>query len=275
MTYASLMVHLELEHPNTARLQVAGDLAERFGARVIGIAACSNQAPAYFAEGAFAQQLIEQDRNAIDERLRETQAQFETALKGRSRHIEWRCALAAPTEFVAAEARSADLIISGANRDGSVLDPARRVDASALVLRAGRPVMIVPAEVEWLRLQNVLLGWKDTREARRAVLDALPMLQKAHAVKVVEIAETDAPAAAQRRVDDVVAWLRQHGVEATGEAPAAGSAAQDQLDDIADAFSADLVVAGAYGHTRFSEWVFGGVTRELLLRSRRCALLSH
>lgn len=275
MTYASVMVQLELEHPNDARLQVAGDLAERLGAKVIGIAACSNQAPAYFAEGAFAQKLIDQDRKELERRLAEVRERFEAATRGRTHETEWRCALSPPTEYVAAQARSADLIITGANRDGTILDPARRVDASALVLTAGRPAIIVPPAVEWLRLKNVLVCWKEAREARRAIVDALPLLRLATAVKVVEVVEDDSPTATLDRLKDVTAWLGRHGVGASTDAPMLDGEPAEQIEAIADDFDADVVIAGAYGHTRFSEWVFGGVTRELLMRSKRCALLSH
>ena len=87
MTYSTLMVYLELEHPNDARLQIAGDLAERFDAKLIGIAACDPQ-PGYYAEGAFAQGLIECERTEIKKQIAETEERFRAAVTQRSREIE-------------------------------------------------------------------------------------------------------------------------------------------------------------------------------------------
>jgi nucleotide-binding universal stress UspA family protein len=273
MSYSTLMVHLELEHPNDARLQIAGDLAEQFDSKVIGIAACDPQ-PGYYAYGAFAHGLVEQHRADVKQRMIETEERFRAAVQKRAREIEWRCAMAQPTEYVACEARAADLIITGSNRDGVLLDPMRQVDPSALVMQAGRPVFVVPPEAEYLKLSNVLVAWKDTREARRAVNDALPLLHRAKYVEVVEVVEGDADrSAAEARVNDVAAWLGRHAVTARGRTIHASREAE-RLDALWED-GADLVVAGAYGHTRLQEWVFGGVTRNLLTRSRRCSLLSH
>ena len=273
MTYSTLMVHLELEHPNDTRLQIAGDLAEQFDAKLIGIAAAAPQ-PGHYAEGAFARGLVEGARSEIKQRMTETEERFRGALQKRVRDIEWRAAMARPTQYVAREARAADLVIVGANRDSVLLDPLRRLDPSDLVMQVGRPIFVVPPEAEYLKLNSVMVAWKDTREARRAVADALPLLHKAKEVNVVEIIAGHADrAAAQNRVNDVAAWLARHDIAAVGKVMHAGDE-DDQIDKIWK-HGADLVVAGAYGHSRFREWVLGGVTRNLLTRSRHCALLAH
>src|SRR5262245_9164547 len=273
MEYSTLMVHLDLEHANDARLQVAAQLAEEFDAKLIGIAACDPQPP-YYAQGHFAQGLVEAERAEVKKRMSATEEQFRTAAHQRALGVEWRCAMARPTDFVAREGRAADLIITGTNRDGALLDPLQRLDPSDLVMQAGRPVFIVPPEVEYLSSKNVTVAWKDTREARRAVYDALPLLQRAKEVNVLELIEGDAErGAAQAHVDDVAAWLGRHDIVALAEVVHAIDEA-DQIERIWRS-DADLVVAGAYGHSRFREWVFGGVTRSLLTRSRRCSFVAH
>jgi len=266
------MVHLELEHSNDARLQIAGDLAEQFNARLIGIAACDPH-PSYYADGGFAHGLVEREQERVEKNMTETEARFRAAVGQRARDIEWRSAIARPTEYVAREARAADLVITGADRDG-VLNPLRRLDPSDLVMQAGRPIFLVPPEAEYLKLQHVLVAWKDTREARRAVADALPLLHKAKEVSILEVVEGNANrSAAQDRVKDVAAWLDRHGILAFPRVMHAADEA-DQIDKIWKS-EADLVVAGAYGHTRLREWVFGGVTRNLITRSTRCSFLTH
>jgi nucleotide-binding universal stress UspA family protein len=275
MTYSSLMVYLDLYQSNDARLHVAGDLAEQFDAKLIGIACCQPQ-PTVYADGSFAQGLVAKLRAEAEEKLQSLQKRFTTAFENRVKDVEWRAAFAAPADFVAHEARSADLVITGADQSGALSDPMWRLDPSELVMRLGRPMLVVPPEVDRLKLSNVVVGWKDTREARRAVVDALPLLQKAKEVTVVEIVEQDRDrAAAARRVADVAAWLGRHGVDACHMVPTLRGDAVEQLARHASDIEADIIVAGAYGHTRMREWIFGGVTRDLVAASRRCSFLSH
>jgi nucleotide-binding universal stress UspA family protein len=143
-------------------------------------------------------------------------------------------------------------------------------------MKLGRPMMVVPPEVDRLKLASVVVGWKDTREARRAVVDALPLLQRAKEVTVVEIIEDDGDrTAAGRRVADVATWLGRHQVDACHMVPNHRGDAVEQLIRHASDIEADILVAGAYGHTRMREWIFGGVTRDLITKTDRCSVLSH
>src|SRR5205807_938086 len=103
-----------------------------------------------------------------------------------------------------------------------------------------------------------LVAWKDCPEARRAVADALPLLGKAREVTVAAIAEEeDAQGALRRQVEDVVGWLSQHGISARAQVPEHCGNAVPQLERIAADTGAGLIVAGAYGRSRFREWVLG------------------
>jgi nucleotide-binding universal stress UspA family protein len=273
MSYSTLMVHLDLDRSNDIRLQIAGDLAARFDARLIGVAAGDIQ-PLYFMDGAAAQGMLEKDRDRLKAQIADCEAQFRRVLKERANAIEWRGGLDWPTDFVARNARAADLIIVGAPAGRT--DLTRQVNAGDLVLRAGRPVLVVPQQADFLKLNTVIVAWKDTREARRAVNDALPILHKAREVVVVELVESGAEqAAAKAHVEDVAAWLVRRGIGASSIATKALIGVSDRLAILAQDEGAGIIVAGAYGHTRFQEWVFGGVTRELLAQQKCCALLSH
>jgi nucleotide-binding universal stress UspA family protein len=121
-----------------------------------------------------------------------------------------------------------------------------------------------------------MVAWKDSREARRALFDAIPVLASAKAVNVVEAFEWEEErAAAVARVNDVAAWLALHGVKAAGSAVFSKDDAVADLATAADDLKAGLIVAGSYGHSRLGEWIFGGVTRFLLSQSKRTVLLSH
>ena len=274
MTFSTLMVHLELEHSNDARLRIAGDLAEQFDAKLIGIAAADPQ-PARYAGGDFAQGLVAHERAEIKKQITEAEERFRSAVQQRVNDVEWRSAIARPVDYVTREARAADLVITGVNRDGLLLNQLRQLDPSDLVMRVGRPIFVVPPEAEYLKLKCALVAWKDTREARRAVYDALPLLQKAKEVNVVEVIlhDDDDRDAAQGRVNDVTAWLRRHSISAQGTVLCAFDEG-DQIEQILQ-YGADFLVAGAYGHMRLREWVFGGFTRSLLSQSQHCSLLTH
>jgi nucleotide-binding universal stress UspA family protein len=207
--------------------------------------------------------------------LSELEAEFRTAIGQRAASVEWRSARALPVPYMLQQARAADIIVVGA-RSEAMVDPYAAPDPSDLVMQAGRPLIVVPPAVQWLDLRSVLVAWKDTREARRAVFDALPILAAAKEVTIAEVPEQDTDRAeAMSRVADVAAWLRSHGIVAHTSVPEAAADVSEQLDRIATNVGAGAVVAGAYGHSRFREWVLSGVTRHLATESRRCALLSR
>ncbi len=275
MDYKTVMVGLALDRPNDACLRVAGDIAERFGARIIGVAAADLRPPMYFAEGDFAQKFLDEEVAAIQKRLSELEAEFRASVERRATAVEWRSARSLPVPYMLQQARAADILVIGA-RSETLVDPSVAPDPSDLVMQAGRPLIVVPPTVEWLDLRSVLLAWKDVREARRAVFDALPVLAAAKEVTIAEIPEQDGRRAdALSRVADVAAWLRGHGVAANTSVPEKSGGVTEQLEKIAAHVGAGAVIAGAYGHSRFREWVLSGVTRHLATESRRCAFLSR
>ena len=199
-------------------------------------------------------------------------------MQNRAAEVEWRCGEDFPTRFMVQQARACDIIVVGeaVRGGGGLTDPFVQVNPSDLVMQVGRPLLVVPETCNWLDLRSVLIAWKDTAEARRAVSDALPLLHKSTEVTIVEIAEDDADrAAALSRLDDVAAWLSRHGVVASQQVPEQCGDAATQLERIASNVGAGVVIAGAYGHSRLSEWILGGVTRQLISPWNRCSLLSH
>ena len=277
MTYATVMVSLALDQPNEARLEAAGQFAERFDAGIVGIAASQFAPPLYFTSGEQAQNLIDQEQASINKRMAELEAQFREATKNRAGYVEWRCALDFPARYIAQQARCADIIVSAGDR-GLISDPLAQASPKDLVMQAGRPLLVVPDNFGWFDLRSVLVAWKDTPEARRAVADSLPMLRKARDVTVAEIPEQDGGRPASlSRVRDVVGWLSRHGVTASQLVPDVNENRDvtAQLDGIAADVGAAVIVAGAYGHSRFRELILGGMTQHLISQSARCVLLSH
>lgn len=277
MNYSSLMVHLDLGVSNDALLELTADLAERSGAAVIGITAYQPMQIMY-GDGYMSADLIDEDRAEIDRQGKEVEDRFRTVMHNRVPKLQWRSTIGylQLAECVADQARDADLLLMTPEPRGDGWEAARRMDAGDLVMRVGRPVIVVPPSIDALNLEQVVIGWKDTRETRRAVLDALPLLWRAECVTIVEIVEdAEKMASTKLHLAEIVAWLAGHGVAADAVAePLSGNAAE-QLEAAATARRAGLLIIGAYGHNRLREWVLGGVTRDALRHPTRCSFVSH
>lgn len=276
MNYKTLMVHLELGQPNDRLLALTARLAQRHQAHVIGIASCQPIQLAYnetYVDGG----LITEDRKLIEKQMKQAELELHAALDGKAKGVEWRAAISfGPlADFIAEQGRAADLVITGPEIKASVFDHSRQIGIADLVMQAGRPVLIVPGDRADLPLDRVIVAWKGTRECRRAVMDALPMLKMARNVTVVEIAPDEEMSRAKRDVADVADWLDRHGVKAEPEAVVSTGVDSDCLSDLGHQRAADLIVAGFYGQSRFREWVLGGVTSDFLRIPNRCVLVSH
>ncbi len=275
MTYTTLMAHLETGRPNTGLLQIVRSLTERMDLHVTGIAAHHPQQISDgegFAMGAL---LVHEETQSLA-LLATAEAEFRAALQASASSLEWRSDIVFDTvcSYLAREARCADLLVTGV-ASGALLETSDRASLGDLVMQLGRPILVVPDKARPLALQCVVVGWTDTREARRATLDALPLLRKARHVSLVEVADKGDMAKARARLEDVAVWMRRHGVAVEPLAAASNDNGASRLYDIASEEGADLIVAGAYGHGRLREWAFGGVTHDLLRRAECCSLISH
>lgn len=268
--YASIMVPMDLRPDAEKRARLATALADRFDSRLIGIAAHPIAPPLYFeAPSPGIESAIDLGRRHAAREIAKAEAVFRKVVATRNR-IEWRQAHAFPADFIVEQARAADLIVAERSvARGNALDP-MSPNAGDLVMAAGRPVLFLPPGTEFLAAKHVVIAWKDTREARRAVADAMPFLKAAEDVSVVTFGADD------RGALDVSGYLSCHGIEALVRSEdVATRTVAEKLMRIAEVDAADLIVCGAYGHSRASEWVFGGVTRDLLGHSRLCCLMAH
>lgn len=267
---SSIMTHFDLGPWGEARGRLAVTLSDAHGARFIGAAA---ELPLTVVND-----LAYAVEDVIDEERRRSRGDLAVAKKtfdavvGSRNDVEWRCSLSDPTRFLIEQSRAADLVVVGRRASYDDVDPVMGVWPGALAMEAGRPLLVVPPEKDHLAARKVVVAWKETREARRAVKDALPILQRADEVVVMS-------ATAHLRdesAEDVCAWLTRHGVACRPSLHAGEltSVAGEVLDLVSDV-GADLIVSGAYGHSRMREWLLGGVTRDLLETSGVCLFLSH
>jgi nucleotide-binding universal stress UspA family protein len=277
MSIASIMTHSTTEPEAEVRLMLSADLANQFDAALIGVGAEYFEPPNIAASVGYVDgETLVAEAQAVQDDLKRAKEQFLAVGKTVRAGASWRSGVGLPWELVAQEARAADLIVCGRSQPDK-WGLHNHADPGDVLMLAGRPVLIVPPKLAKIEASSVLVAWKDTRESRRAVLDAMPFLKRASQVLVAEVCEGSDERDARSRAADVAEYLARHGVKSTTAVRESGrgqtSAALLQMAEMQDA---GLIVAGGYGHARLREWVFGGVTRELLSGATRAAvLLSH
>lgn len=272
--YANILVHVEPGLSASHRTEVAASLARDLGAHLIGVGAEAIDA-AYMADpygGVVMPEWIVAAQEQVAGRLKAAEEAFRRDAAGVD--IEWRTIQSFPSAALVAASRAADLIVvSAVARNASNY---RTANAAEVVLGSGRPVLVVPEAGRHLRAANIVIAWKDTREARRAIADAMPLLLRAEGVIVQAVCAAEEVESSAFQVNDVVASLRRRGIEARpGVTTSRDEDVVKELYRIADLNQADLIVAGAFGHSRLAEWVFGGVTNDLLHHPERFVLTSH
>lgn len=208
----------------------------------------------------------------IERRIEDLRAELE-GLAGTTVETEWRGAVGNPTRLLINAACAADLIVTTSPKDSTSGNVHRCADLGNLILQAGRPAFVGANDQKSNRLNKIIVGWKNTREARRAVVDAMPFLQIAQEVRIITINEK-ATDAIWNSLNDVVAFLSRHGVTAKAEIVPEKSDG-GVIVDVADSMHADLIISGGYGHSRLREWILGGATRSLLENDRLNRIMSH
>jgi nucleotide-binding universal stress UspA family protein len=248
MSISDILVYADPSSASDERLDLACRLARRFGAHLIGV--------------------VPEDAASVGER-------FETLLRQEGLQGDWRMAIGLSASHVARRAQAADLVILGQR----IPDHSTGLDAPAdVILACGRPVLIVPYAGRRLdRLgENVLIAWNGSREAGRAVQDALPLLAMPGAATVLLVDPEEGEDI--ELAEELVAHLGRHGLHAKTEIirqERAGLPVAEILLAQAAKLDADLLIMGAYGHSRMREVILGGVTRDILRSMNVPVLMSH
>jgi nucleotide-binding universal stress UspA family protein len=279
MSYRSIVVHLDTSERAHPRLELALRVAKQFGAYLTGMFSVfmpdrrSFYVLAGSAEYYSSQEKLRNERRGAIERL------FHAEL-GRAKVAgDWVTTDECPNLAVQRLGRTADLIIASQDNPD---DPEAYVGdhfPENLLMSTGRPVLMVPYVGTFPSLgSDVMVAWDGSREATRAVHDALPFMQHAKKTTVVTVNGTkDEPADSRPPGADIAAVIARHGVkvEVINIDAATGASIGDALLSHASDLGANLIVMGAYGHARWQELVMGGATREILKSMTLPVLMSH
>jgi len=271
MNIKSVLVAVDHTDACEARILLAADLCDRLQARLIG---CAGVAPTGQVG------LLPLDPTAgslpvidVGDHLIAAETLFRRVVGSRS--IAWAAQQRPLNAVILAHAFEADLIVVGTLDHGA--DTSRQADPSLLLMEAGRPLLLAPAQQDHMHLRQMFVCWKDTRECRRAVQDALPFLQNAEEVMIAQVAQKADLRHACDHGSEIVEALTRHGVKAVSEVLLRDEhRTADLLQRRAALMGADMIITGGYGRTQLGEQVFGGVTRSLLTGElNRPVFISH
>jgi nucleotide-binding universal stress UspA family protein len=279
MVYKTILVHCNDRKRAGRIVGAAVELAEGFQAHLIGLSV----APPVLVVPAGVPGTP--DTMTIDERAQvyrrdnpAMKAVFEAAVVGKKLTSEWReedAGTSTIADVVIRHSRAADLTVA-AQRDWQWSVSAELDVGDRLAVAAGRPVLLVPNEGVHSGIgSRIVVAWNGRREATRAAFDALPLLQKAREVKVLWIDPRSEGEDAGFAAADLCTALARHGVTCEAAAAAGDGNVGATLLSRAIEHRADLLVMGCYGHSRLSEFVFGGATRHILRHMTIPVLLSH
>jgi nucleotide-binding universal stress UspA family protein len=261
------MMHLPLGRSNEELINLTGKLAARWDATVIGVAG-------YRRPTAPGLDLDVTGINAAEQVLREqlwtTEREFLGLLASSGINVQWRPVVTSDefTSHLLKQARSADLFVGAIER---VHEVGHQVKIEDIIADLGRPALMIPTELAATDLDTVLIGWTDTRAARRAVSDALPLLRRAKSISICEVGEE----VDSGSLNDIRGWLKRNDIFAELTSKFLDGDPASELLIAADDLRAGVVIAGAFSHNRLHERVFGSVTKELLGRAKNCLFLSH
>lgn len=268
MTYRTLLVHLDGDARCAARVESALALTQQFKGHLIGLAATGEPPPPAMAEIA-SNGWAELAARSGQERRARAQAWVDAfdaqALAARCPGVEGLVVDSDAESAVVARGRWSDLVIVS---QGGPQDSGSSVSADfpqRVFMETGRPVLLIPRSPSVKTLgRRVVVGWSDTREAARALADAMPLLQAAQEVLVLNIDRPDEAGVSRLELNDLQRALMRHGVNAECQQASTEEDYGETLLQRAQSHGADLIVMGGFGHARWAQLALGGVTRTVL-----------
>ncbi|MFI4994809.1 MAG: universal stress protein, partial [Hyphomicrobiales bacterium] len=202
MSYSSIMVHVTPSAHVSNRIKLAGALADRFGAALIGIAARPASLVAFNDHGRLEDRLIKHELKVASDQVEEAERLFRQ-VSGTRNLVEWRSTVGWPTPFLIEQARAADLIVVSREDIDAHEDERFGIDRADVLIDAGRPLLVTPPQLDSLSAERVVIAWKNTREARRAISVTLPLLKMARKVLVAGICDAREIETVEQELADV------------------------------------------------------------------------
>ena len=275
MSLKDLLVAVDGDSLNPSPLALAAWLAGRFEAHLVGLHPSSTASAGLYStsfDSTLFDDAMQETFALLERRAIEARAGFEAVTHRNGIEAEWRVARGFPAPETVLNGRTADLVILG--QRWSDYDGLRYPDPADVVLDVGCPVLVVPRAGQFERIErHALIAWNGSREAARAVRDALPLLKRVAKVTVLAVNPKNGD---EEPGADIALHLARHGitVEIDQSTVPDVDTADVLLSRVSD-LGSDLIVMGAYGHARMRETILGGVTRSMLAQMTVPVLMSH
>lgn len=275
--YKTILVHYDYGKGAPVRLDIGVELASAFGAHLACLYVV-NPEPMLSAATEARELLLEAQRRHREDKRTEARRGYDECLRRSGfDKAEWRSSGADALDAITLHARYADLLVIGQQNPDADSGMDKDFERS-VPIAAGRPVLVVPYAFERRPVgRRILVAWNASREAARAVTDALPLLKRAANVDVIAFEPAKSGAAhGEEPGADIGLFLARHGVKVTvSRVDAPDLDVGNQLLSRAFDLSSDLIVMGAWGHSRLRQLVLGGVTRTLLESMTVPVLMAH
>lgn len=274
MTLKSILVLADGGAGTEATLRTASLVAKRFDAHldVLHVRADAETMVPIVGEGmsgAMVEQVMDAMVKSIEARSSAALAAYQRVFGSGTGSVAWREVAGREPEATAAAARLADLTILGRPDTAEEAPMAATIDAA--LFDTGRPVLVAPPNGPDTICKCVVMAWNGSAQSARAVSTALPFLKKAEQVVIAVGGGEDSRAPAS----GLALYLERHGVQASIDGFEVGHSIGKAILDHAGRRGADLLVMGAYGHSRLREMILGGATREVLAGAAVPVLMAH
>jgi len=273
--YRDLLVHVDGSDAGRRRVRFAVKLASHLGARLTGLHVSPPAAVPYrYKPSQVTEGLVNASRQIVVDARRAAVA-FREETKGNPDDSPWSEVGGDVVQGISDSARYADLVILGQYEHQSPAESHPLPAAHSVLLKCGRPVLVVPALAEPAIPARTVLAWDGSREAVRAIHDALPLLRLSTSVQIVKMTRSESEKT-DADTKSLAEHLARHDVRVESIILQSVSKAEhDQLRGQIEQGKYDLLVMGGYSHPVWLEFVFGGATESILGSSKIPVLVSH
>ena len=279
MNYKTILVHIDDDKELDQRANIAAQITQSHHAHLIGLAVTG--VSRYFFSGddpSIVAPYYAQYADALQTRAQLAIARFEKNMVGQTElSYEIQFAQDEICGGMGLRARYADLIIIGQTNPNLASLATASDFPESIILQSGRPVLLIPHSRSVTRFgKNAVVAWDGSREAARAALDALPLLKKCTTVHLLIINPNEqAETHGEEPGADFALFLARHDIKVEIEIRYTQTIIGNAILQACQELSADLLVMGAYGHSRFREMLMGGVSKTILTKMNLPVLMAH
>ncbi|MEX1036143.1 MAG: universal stress protein [Sneathiella sp.] len=274
MSIKTILLHLNNDQQLDERIETALGLAVEHDAHLIGLYTIAQVTVPTSFMGYVPPEFIEQSRKSEEENAAAAKARLESLAAKVDKQVEIIVEEGYAPDLINNHALAVDIVVVGQGDPEEENNTQSRYVAEEIVVSSPRPVLIIPTAGKYRNFgKHVMVGWNNTRESSRALHEAMPFLKMAEKVTLLSVNSTEDETDETKHI---LAHLERHGVKAeykSGHWPdlGVGDAILDALVD----YSADMLVMGAYGHSRLRQMILGGATKSILGQMTAPVLFAH